>query len=124
MGLHIQSTSRLRVVGDIDIYQAVKNGIYVGGSKNDPSDKILEEAQTVLHGGFELIVAKTENFDFTWRGGGYHEPKRLAFSEDRFHFTMGVEARFHFLVVAASYDQAPDFSNVTQSIGISVGKIL
>lgn len=124
LGLHIHSTSRLRLVGDIDIYQAVKNGIYVGGSKNDPSDKILEEAQTVLHGGFELVVAKTENFDFTWRGGGYHEPKRLAFAEDRFHFTMGVEARFHFLVVAASYDQAPDFSNVTQSIGISLGKIL
>lgn len=123
LGLSVQSTPKLRWVGDIDIVQPVKNAIFVGGSENDSGDRILEKQQTIMHGGFEFNVLDSKEMDFVWRGGGYREPARMSFSSDRFHFTMGVEARFHFIVVAASYDQAPGFSNVAQSVSVSFGEL-
>lgn len=123
LGMSVQSNSRLRWVGDVDIFQRVTDTIVVGGSWQDPSTRILDEQQSVIHGGFEFFVQKSKDFDFIWRGGGYGEPKRMLNSSDRFHFTMGIETRFYFVVFSAAYDQAPGFSNVAQSVSVSLGEI-
>lgn len=115
--------TKLRWVGDIDIYQPVKDAIYVGGTAYDPNDAIIERQQTVVHGGFEYTVIDNKKIEFIWRGGGYTEPKRFERGESRFHFTMGVEFRMGPIVLAGAYDQAPDFSNVSQSVSISFGEL-
>lgn len=121
LGMSVQFSDYLSGVGDIDVFQPVKNAIFVGGSQNSPADKLIESQQTVVHGGFEYFVRKSKALDFIWRGGGYIEPARLNYTSDRFHFTMGVEVRYRFIVLAASYDQAAGFSNVAQSAGINIG---
>lgn len=123
LGLSAKIRERLRGVGDIDIFMPVKNAIFVGALSSNRNAAILEQQQTVIHGGFEFSVLKEKNLEFNWRGGGYNEPHRLATSKDRLHFTMGVEFRFWCITVAAAYDQAQDFSNLSQSIGISLGAI-
>ena len=122
-GASLWYKQKLRWVADVDVYEPVKDAILVGGTSLTGQDRIVEKTQTVMHGGFEFWVEKTRNLDFIWRGGGYNEPARVAYMPSRFHFTMGVEIRYYFLVLAASYDQAPDFSNVSQSVGISLGAL-
>ena len=123
LGMSVKSSDKLKWVGDIDIYAPVKDAIVVGGSAMDPSDKIIESQKTIMHGGFEYTVLKSPKLGFIWRGGGYNEPKRLETRSDRLHYTMGIEARWWIFVVAASYDQAPDFSNVAQSISVTLGEL-
>ena len=123
LGLSAKISQKLRGVGDIDIYMPVSNAISVGGTVADPADQILSQQQTVIHGGFEFTVLKQKDLEFVWRGGGYNEPKRLESSSNRLHYTMGVEVRFLFVVFAASYDQASGYSNLAQSVSISLGAI-
>lgn len=121
LGLSFKTKKNLNWVGDVDIYQPVSRAMFVGGQSTDSTDTILNQVQTVLHGGFEFFVAREKALDFIWRGGGYREPRRVENASDRLHFTMGVEVRFYYIVLAASYDQAPGFSNVAQSAGLSLG---
>lgn len=123
IGAAIKVSNRLTWVGDIDFYEGVKNTIVPGVTANSLTGQILSKKQSVMHGGFEFSVLDSKDVEFIWRGGGYQEPARLQENSSRFHFTMGVEARLGIIVFAAAYDQAPDFSNVAQSVSISFGAL-
>lgn len=123
LGGSVKLTGRLMWVGDVDIYYPVKKAFYVGGSSTDPSDQVESDQKVVIHGGFEYQVINNKNIAFVWRGGGYQEPPRLNFSKNRLHYTMGVEVRLGFITLSAAYDQAPDFSNIAQTLGLSLSAL-
>lgn len=123
LGGSVRMTGRLIWVGDVDIYAPLRNAIYLGGSSLNWGDQIEERQKIVIHGGFEYAVVNEKNIGFLWRGGGYQEPPRLESSGNRLHYTMGVEIRLGILTFSAAYDQASDFSNIAQAVGLSLSAI-
>ncbi|MCB0390770.1 MAG: hypothetical protein KDD58_05755 [Bdellovibrionales bacterium] len=123
LGLSLQFKKRLRLVGDLDFFYPTGNTYLLGSSSFDTANKIQERQFTLMHGGFEFTVISKKDLEFIWRGGGYQEPARLINAEDRFHFTMGVEIRLGIVKVSAAYDQAKDFTNYSQSIGLSIADL-
>lgn len=120
--------SRLIWVLDFDFFDKIENGIYVGSTLFGSEIKLASRTHRVTHGGFEYKVIEQKDLEFIWRGGGYLEPSRLdpnfnTDTEQRTHFTMGVEVRLWAITFSAAYDQmmgASDFTNTAQSVSISI----
>ncbi len=121
-GLSLLGKRKVLWTGDVDVYSPVSNAVAVGRFANNEGE-IINKQQVLVHGGFEWPVLKEKNLELLWRGGGYQEPKRVTAGESRFHFTMGLEFRLGFVVLAASYDHASDYSNVAQSASISINAL-
>ncbi len=120
MGFSFKLNQNLILVGDIDHYSKQQNVFLIGSDINNSSQELLHKNHIIWHGGFEFFVLNKKNIEFIWRGGGYQEPSRLNYTEPRLHFTMGVELRMGPLRLSSAYDQAKNFTNYSQSIGISL----
>ncbi len=110
---------------DLDNIEAISNAIFVGSGISGASSEtpIIDKKQSILHGGFEWAVSKSNKNEIYLRFGGYKEPSRVESVADRMHLTFGLEVRFGPAVLSVAYDQARDFTNTAQGFSLSFGSI-
>ena len=126
-GAYWRVHERFMLIADYDIFDKPGTAIYVSSgisnSQYSAPIYVADQAQSLIHGGFEWFIYDEKRVAVSIRAGGYSEPARLAGSSSRQHLTYGFEVRFGPAILSVSFDQGNNFNNTSQGFALSLDQL-
>jgi hypothetical protein len=122
VGFFFRPSESIVISLDVDSFPARSDLIVVESpfeSGSLTNKDIINKTVNIPHGGIEFTLHKEKLREVYFRLGGYQEPMRVVGGEDRMHATMGLEVRLGPVNINVSMDEAKNFTNSSQSIGLS-----